>query len=155
MSHVIAAAALAIFVAAAISDMATRRISNGLVVALAVVGLVRLAMDVGSGAGLVSGGMDLALAAIVLGFGAAAFGLRLMGGGDVKLMAAAALVFGTSGTGPFLIATVLSGGVLACSFLLRRGVRRLAGGPVEAAKDSLPYGVAIAAGGAFVTIQAF
>ena len=75
-------------------------------------------------------GLDLALAGLVFLGGIALFATGLMGGGDVKLMAAASIWFGTAGTVEFLISTVLAGGALACFFLMRRGARRMAGGHV-------------------------
>jgi prepilin peptidase CpaA len=67
----------------------------------------------------------------------------MLGGGDVKLLAASALWTGSAALLPFLTATALAGGLLAAVFLVfaRRGGRRVA----------LPYGVAIAAGGLLVT----
>jgi prepilin peptidase CpaA len=54
------------------------------------------------------------LAGSILFFaGYALFALRLFGGGDAKLMAAAGLWFGTSGSLNFLIMTAIAGGILA------------------------------------------
>ena len=75
----------------------------------------------------------------------------LLGGGDVKLLAAGALWLGAAALGPFLLATVLAGGVLAVAFLLAGLLRRRAAG---AAAASLPYGIAIAAGGILVSAGA-
>ena len=145
--------ALGAFVAAAFTDIRTRRIPNALVVILACLGLVRLALDLWAGSALAAVGLDLALAGLVFLAGTALFATGLMGGGDVKLMAAASIWFGTAGTAEFLISTVLAGGALACFFLMRRGARRIAGGPSASSGDSLPYGVAIALGGVLVTLQ--
>lgn len=153
MTELLALAALGAFVSAAITDIRTRQIPNSLVLFLACLGLVRLAMDLWAGFELAAVGLDLALAGLVFLGGIALFATGLMGGGDVKLMAAASIWFGTAGTVEFLISTVLAGGVLACFFLMRRGARRLAGGPSASSADSLPYGVAIALGGVLVTLQ--
>ncbi len=154
MTALLAFAALCIFAAAAVTDIRTRRIPNSLVLVLAALGLLRLGVDLWTGSTGAEVGLDLALAAVVFLGGTAIFAVGLMGGGDVKLVAAASVWFGTAGTIDFLIATVLAGGVLACVFLVRRGARRMAGGPSVNAADSLPYGVAIALGGILVTLQA-
>ena len=67
----------------------------------------------------------------------------MLGGGDVKLLAAAALWTGSAALLPFLMATALAGGLLAALFL---AFARREGKPV-----ALPYGVAIAAGGILIT----
>jgi prepilin peptidase CpaA len=110
----------------------------------------------------IPGGADwsgaLITAAAVFAVGAVLFMLRLAGGGDVKLMAALALWAGPGMIVPSLLVTGLAGGALALAMLTwlrvlrpRRyavigdGVTRM---PV--AKTSMPYGVAIAAGGLFL-----
>jgi prepilin peptidase CpaA len=99
-------------------------------------------------------GFALACAAVLFGAGAAAFAAGALGGGDVKLLAAASLFAGLGQISDFLLVTVLVGGAL--------GVAMLAGapiGPLAPAADasirtrlrgSLPYGPAIAAGGLWV-----
>ena len=99
-------------------------------------------------------GLALACAAAVFAAGAAAFAAGALGGGDVKLLAAASLFAGTGLISDFLLVTALAGGVL--------GVAGLAGapiGPLAPAADAtlrtrlrggLPYGPAIAAGGLWV-----
>jgi len=154
LTEILAFAALGTFAAAAFTDIRSRRIPNRLVIILLVLGGLRLAAGVWAGTSMASVGLDLALAGLVFAAGTALFAAGLMGGGDVKLVAAASLWFGTAGTADFLMATVLAGGGLACAFLTRRGLRRFAGGPSRTAADSLPYGVAIAFGGALVTLQA-
>ncbi len=99
-------------------------------------------------------GLALACAAAVFAAGAVAFAAGALGGGDVKLLAAASLFAGTGLISDFLLVTALAGGVL--------GVAGLAGapiGPLAPAADAtlrtrlrggLPYGPAIAAGGLWV-----
>jgi prepilin peptidase CpaA len=144
----LSAAAIALLLWAALSDLAHRRIPNGIVAALALLALIRM----GSGAAsswdwtLLA---DLAAGLGVFAAGAAAFQLGLLGGGDVKLLAAGALWAGASALWPFLFLTALAGGLLALGFALAIGAARL-----RAARDwrpTLPYGVAIAAGGILVT----
>jgi prepilin peptidase CpaA len=145
MTSMLALCALALFVAAAATDIRARRIPNRLTFALALVGLARI--SVAPGAAVLSRGVDLGAAAAVLLLGAAGFQLRLLGGGDVKLLAAGALWIGAASLLPYLMTTVLAGGILALGFFAwHLAVRR--GG---AAAPSLPYGVAIAAGGILTT----
>jgi prepilin peptidase CpaA len=78
------------------------------------------------------------------------FHFGLMGGGDVKLLAAGALWLGTPALASYLLLTVLSGGALALLFLVREGLAGRSAG----ARASLPYGLAIATGGIAATIAA-
>jgi prepilin peptidase CpaA len=123
---------------------------------------------------------SLATAAAVLALGMVVWRLRWMGGGDVKLIAALTLWAGAKDT-PLLLATIaLSGGVLA--LLWRSRLQHVAawlsvalgarlgamlpaqraaapadpGGPAQAdSAVSLPYGVAIAAGGCWLVHRTF
>ncbi len=81
------------------------------------------------------------------------FALRLFGGGDGKLMAAAGLWFGTADTMEFLIYTVLAGGVLVVVIALLAMVQMhfdYTGASFSASLRKLapkvPYGVALAVG---------
>jgi prepilin peptidase CpaA len=145
MPAVFTLAAVGLFAAAAVTDSRSRRIPNALPAGLALLGLARIgvALAAGAGAGMVAA--DLAAAVAVFAAGAVGFRFGLFGGGDAKLLAAGALWLGAGALGPFLVATVLAGGVLAIGFLVARGLRR--GG----AAASLPYGIAIAAGGILVS----
>ena len=161
-----------LLVTGALIDIESRRLPNWLTSSVA--GLYALFVVVSptpvdwTGA-FVVGGLTFA-AGFVL------FALRLMGGGDVKLMAAIALWAGIDHIAIFLIVTSLAGGLLSLVMLMLRRftrspiaiflaplageiTRRLlrpaaaAGNPSPAALEdedltaSLPYGVAIAAGG--------
>ena len=153
---------------AALHDIVARTVPNGLAVSIAVAGLAaQVALAAGStdiGTGLVSVGY--ALAAAVLVFVAAALLWRrgLMGGGDVKLLGAAALVMPVGLVPMLLVATSLSGGVLSMIYLATR--RRLPGPGAGRAGSllaramraerwrlrrggPLPYAVAIASGAFF------
>ncbi len=140
------ATAVALFALAAVGDVARRRIPNALVAALALAGLARLGLGFSGGAPLAALGLDLAVALIVFAIGAGLFARGLLGGGDVKLLAAGSLWLGAAATGAFLMATVLAGGLLAVAYLALRLLHP--SGP----KPALPYGVAIAAGGILVTL---
>lgn len=97
--------------------------------------------------------VHMGVAVGVLFVGAGLFALRVIGGGDAKLMAALSLWLGLSGLAPFIVWTALFGGALSILLLAARGrlgalagrapgwLRRLLepGGGV-------PYGVAIAGG---------
>jgi prepilin peptidase CpaA len=100
------------------------------------------------------------LAVLVIGF--AAFAQGLIGGGDVKIMSAAALYAGPALIADFLIVTALAGGAIA--LLMISTPTRLG---LAAALDSvgnrtlrdalltnaIPYCVAIAAGGLYLTLR--
>lgn len=101
-------------------------------------------------------------AAVVFAVGLGVFVFRIMGGGDVKLLAGAALWAGPAEVLPFLMVTALTGGVMALVMLIASTRFGLAmafdavGG--HALRDMmlnkvLPYAVAIAAGGYYVGWQ--
>jgi len=105
------------------------------------------------------GGLVTAAAALAVGFGLHA--LRLMGGGDIKLITACALWAGPALIAPFLVIVSVAGGALAAGLLIGRGVasarRRRSAPPGEAVtsgtplmRQKVPYGLAIAAGGIFL-----
>jgi prepilin peptidase CpaA len=85
--------------------------------------------------------------------GAALFSRGLVGGGDVKLLAAASLWAGPERTPALLLTTAVLGGVIALALLCWVRLRAPAAGPgAELATLPLPYGVAIAAAAVIVTI---
>src|SRR5690242_18408790 len=100
-----------------------------------------------------------ALAVFVVG--ALLFAGGWLGGGDVKLLSAAALWAGPAGTPSLLLLTGVFGGALAVFLLLPWGgrlvaaARRLLGQPPSAPsgglKTPIPYGVAIAGAALLVT----
>jgi prepilin peptidase CpaA len=148
-------AAMAIYVfllvLAALGDICSLRIPNWLTGALAIAFplaalMVRHRVDWPSHA---AAGLGVLVAAAVL------FYLRLIGGGDAKLLAVTALWVGLGGVPAFLLLVALMGGVLALALLLLRQpllqvmllatVRRL---PAITQQDMpIPYGVAIALAG--------
>jgi prepilin peptidase CpaA len=87
--------------------------------------------------------------------GALCFSRGYLGGGDVKLLAAATLWAGPGGTAPLLVLTGVLGGLLALLLLIPPGAQiaafaRAKLGPAEvpekfAGATPVPYGVAIAA----------
>lgn len=104
--------------------------------------------------------ISLALAAAVLAVGFVAYDLRIVGGGDAKMLAALSLWSGTELFLPMIVVTALSGGVIAVAVILAEAVRRRSvvarGGEVAGpflssiVKSKLPYGMAIAIGGGVV-----
>jgi prepilin peptidase CpaA len=78
-----------------------------------------------------------------------------MGGGDVKLFSALALWCGPSRLASFTLVTSLAG--VAVALIMLSPLRRLApAAPDEArsaARQPMPYGVAIAAGGVWLLAQ--
>lgn len=93
------------------------------------------------------------VALAVLGITAVMFSFGVMGGGDVKFFSATALWAGAGLAIPFLLVTALAGGALAVYFMARTYFPRRSQGDVKLHRKSVPYGVAIAAGGMFVAGQ--
>ncbi len=151
MALVLAIAAIGLFAVAAVTDSLSRRIPNPVSIALAVVGLVRIGAALVAGESALTAGLDLVAALAVFGLAALAFRFHLLGGGDVKLLAAGTLWLGAAALGPYLVVTVMAGGLLAVAFV---GWHMLL--PVSARRrlPSLPYAVAIAAGGILTTAGA-
>ena len=101
---------------AAASDVRTRRIPNALVGALFVCGLA-----VSAFAGWRAVGIDLLIVLAVLIAGTLLFSFKLIGGGDVKLLAAAAGTLGYPTGVSFILFTLVCGGVIAVVYATLRG----------------------------------
>jgi prepilin peptidase CpaA len=136
---------------AAVSDIRTMTIPNRLTLFL-----VATYLPVAVIAGLSWPQIGFGLLAGVLGlvFGMILFALKLMGGGDAKLIAAASLWLGLSGLVPFLVYTAVLGGVLTIVLLVARHVVSLYAlalpeplAHLMKPRGDIPYGVAIALGG--------
>ena len=127
-------------VAAAIQDAARFRISN-ITVLVVLAGAVAAALIKGPTWAL---WQNLAVFVIVLGLGTAAFSARWLGGGDVKLFAAAGLWFNFSSALTFVVLVLLSGGIVAVCYVLTRPFRPAPPGGKMARR--IPYGIAIAVG---------
>lgn len=145
----------AALIAAALYDLRTLEIPNWLslllVLAFVVAGLAGAPPVVGRLAGL---GLGLSTGVAVLIGGVVLFRLGLLGGGDVKLLAAAAPWYGWAGVGQFLLVVALCGGLLALLLLLLRPLTGLWRGTwlgtwagLRGEKGEIPYGLAICAGG--------
>lgn len=134
---------------AATLDVLTMRIANGISIAL-VLGFLLVAPVAGMPMQQML--MHLAAGSAVLLAAMLLFSLRLLGGGDAKLLAAAAVWIGSEQLVPFLVCVTIFGGALAILLLAYRhtpaGALPL---PTWAARlhkqgEGMPYGVAIAAG---------
>lgn len=148
-----------LLVAAGWQDVRTMRIANWLSVATAVVFFAWALSGIGTGA-LVPGDLALAVTCAIAVFlvGAAAFAAGVLGGGDVKLLAAASLFAGPALLLDFLTIVALAGGLVGIAVLAGAPI-----GPAAAASDGttvrarlrtgLPYGPAIAAGGLWVAVR--
>ena len=150
---VLALVALVLFclllVYAASTDIASLTIPNW--VSLALTGAYP-PLALFAGADLATIGMHVLFGFGVLAVGFALFQANIIGGGDAKLLAAAAVWTGVSAFVPFAFWTALAGGVLAIVLLLaRKYTFMLAAAPpfvfrLLTPKTGLPYGVAILIG---------
>lgn len=138
---------------AAITDVMERRISNKIVVAIiGTYGLwvmVQLSNEATLYGVLV---WPVIAASIAFIIGAGMFAARLMGGGDVKLIAAMTLFAGPTLSIPFMLYVLIAGGIVALATLLHA---RLIRPKHVQSPPKVPYGVAIMAGGFWVCFQQF
>jgi len=144
----------------AIEDFRRLIIPNGLVVGLCL--LWPLYVATAPTLTLAAAGVAMLCAAAVFVVGALLFSRGLIGGGDVKLLAAATLWAGPAATLPLLVVTALLGGLLCILLVtpagaliaaLRPTLLDSAGDPTRGADRVLvPYGVAISAAALVVTI---
>lgn len=160
--------------AAVVSDVRARRIPNALVVYGAALGLLFQALAP-AGAGLFPGSEPGLLTGLLGGLAGLAlflplYVLRLMGAGDVKLLAMTGVWLGAPGVMYAALWSLLAGGVLALVMALAGGALRQVGRNVLSIASSvlirtvsngllvrapvqttgrLPYAVAIATGATF------
>lgn len=138
---------------AAAMDVLTMRIANAISIAL-VVAFVAVALIAGMGWQAVL--VHLAVGVAMLLVNMVLFQLRLVGGGDAKLLSAAALWLGYEQLLPFIVWTTLFGGLLALLLLAYRrapvGVVPLPDWATRLHRrgEGMPYGVAITAGALIV-----
>ena len=121
---------------AAWCDLRSRRIPNVIPALLLACGVVEALLRGWQTAAMLAGIVAVALLA-----GTLAFSLRLIGGGDVKLLAAAAGTLGFPTCVPFLLFTMLSGGILALAIAAMRGRLAVTLGNVQALTLPLLAGV--------------
>jgi prepilin peptidase CpaA len=126
-------------VAAGIEDAARLRISN-VTSLLVIVGAVAAAVIEGPSLAL---WQNVVVLFIILLVGTTAFSAGWLGGGDVKLFAAAGLWFDLRTATWFVALTFFAGGVVALGYLASRPFRRRS----QSMKNTrVPYGIAIALG---------
>jgi prepilin peptidase CpaA len=139
-----------VLIAAAISDVISLRIPNYLSIALVALFAAYAVMALPLADVL----WHMLAGSVVLGVGIALFAFGLVGGGDIKLLAAVTLFVGWSLLLPLLFVIAMIGGVLAVLIVtLRvRGIMRLLtamglrGAIFESERAYVPYAVAIVAG---------
>ena len=147
----------AVLVWGATSDLLWLRIPNWVVVTIAALYPIYLL----SAAQPVAWQGALVLAGLVFAIGFGLYSFRLLGGGDVKLLAVVALWAGPVQITAFMLSTAIIGGLLAmvATTPLRLLLPYMAAATgVDAdvrqlMKLQIPYGVAIAAGGLFVAAR--
>jgi prepilin peptidase CpaA len=115
------------------------------------------------GLGLAAGAAAAGCAVAVFLAGALLFSRGVLGGGDVKLLAAATLWAGSTGTPTLLVLTALLGGLLCLFVLTPLGqiamaangqvvLDRAGSAAIEKRPVVVPYGMAIAAAALIVTL---
>jgi prepilin peptidase CpaA len=134
-----------LLLAAVVQDVWKYRISNLICLAVAASAIAAMGFA-GPHIGLWQNG---AASVAVLGLGTLLFARGMIGGGDIKLLAAAALWFDLKTMAVVLLPAVfIAGGLLGAAVLLIRRfhTQKTANGIMK--KALLPYGVAIAVGSA-------
>ena len=166
MHSAVLAAAVVIFAIVAYQDVRTRRIPNALSLAIAALGLARIALA----SELIDAGYTLAAAVIIFAITLALFQRGGIGGGDAKILPATALLIGHRELLGFLFLMSLCGGVLALATLaaerldlsfghFRRGAHVSSTGQSEGGRSApeastVPYGLAVATAGVITLITA-
>jgi prepilin peptidase CpaA len=132
---------------AAVVDIRTRTIANGLNLAIALMAPLfwwAAGVDLWPDAA-----MRVGVAAAVFLLFALAFYVGAMGGGDVKLAAALALWFSPASTLKLIVLMSIAGGLLTLIVMIDHKLKKNEGRP------EVPYGVAIAFGGLWLLAQRF
>ncbi|MDE2006809.1 MAG: prepilin peptidase [Rhodospirillales bacterium] len=124
-------AAVLLLILASLRDIATRIVPNAIPLALAIIATLLAAFEGHLGWGLFSG-------ALVFAFAFLCWRMHWIGGADVKMAGAAAILVPPASAASFVLATSLAGGALAVVYLV---MRTLTAGPspvrVDARHDSL------------------
>lgn len=149
---------MGLVLAAAIGDIKTYRIPNAVSVALLAL-YPLFAMTAPYPVALLA---SLGVMATVLALGFALFSLRLVGGGDVKLLTAVTLFAGPMLVMDFVTVVAVAGGAISLVMMSDRtrfalaiafdqvGSRTLRNALMA---DVIPYGLAIAAGAVFLALR--
>ena len=144
------AAFAGLLIYAACSDIARLAIPNWVSIALAASFVVAA---LAAGVPLMQVGAHLLFGAIILAAGFFLFQANIIGGGDAKLLAGAAVWTGFSAFTPFIFWTATTGGLLALAVIAaRRFIKQAETNPAFVKRllgdqNVVPYGVAIMAGG--------
>jgi prepilin peptidase CpaA len=140
----------ALVIVGGLHDLTTMTIPNW-IPGLLILAFFPAALLVGLAPLAVAAHVGIAIAALCVGAGM--FALNWIGGGDAKLIAAACLWLGVSGSGMFLLWTGLFGGLFCVALLFARFYARpyvhaMPGWVAQLMepRGDIPYGVAIAAG---------
>lgn len=148
---------IGLLIYAALRDICTYTISNGLNLTIALLFPIYALFSPHT----IDWSGTFTVAGIIFAGGVILFALHALGGGDVKLFAATALWAGPDAIFHFLIVTTITGGVMALAmtsrsrFALALALEPIGGQGIRNAVLShvLPYGVAIAAGGIVVAAK--
>lgn len=155
---------LAASLAAAATDLHARRIPNLLVLSLAALALVASALE-----GFSSAVAFLCIAVVCVAVGTVVHSMRLLGGGDVKLLAISIAALGIHDGLALLLYVAVCGGVFGILYSLLRGSLRQTisnvrtmlfcfttgvapGAPVKGTQH-LPYALAIFSGAALLALS--
>jgi prepilin peptidase CpaA len=136
--------------AGAVSDLFRYLIPNWIALLLAILAVPALLL---AGVDLAGLAWHLAVGLIVLVVASILFFRGLLGGGDAKLLAAAACWTGWPMVVPFVVYTAIAGGVLAIVMIVVRRPFRNQDVHVDwlssllSRNSGIPYGIAIAVGG--------
>jgi prepilin peptidase CpaA len=129
---------------AGIEDAVRLRISNLTCLAIVLAALIAMGLE-----GFpVELWQNLLVFVAVLALGTLAFAAEVLGGGDVKLLAALGLWMNFRGAVWLIAAVFLAGGILAVLYVVGRKFKRSK--PKSRSERRIPYGIAIAAGALFV-----
>ncbi|MEN3952835.1 prepilin peptidase [Iodidimonas sp. SYSU 1G8] len=139
---VLLTAFLGVLVCCAIEDCRSRNISHWAILSIAALYIPYAA------AGFASWQSGLIAGAIFLVAGFVFFGLKVMGGGDSKMIAAVGLWVGTGQIDVFVFYTAIAGAAVAVTILaaLRLGLPTQSASAVPETARTVPYGIAIAFG---------
>lgn len=137
-------------IAAGLRDLTTMTIPNW-ISGLLILGFFPAAFMVGLPVMTVLTHLGVAVIALFVGMGL--FAMRIVGGGDAKLMAAVCLWLGVTGSAMFILWTGVAGGVFCLTLIFARTQLRpyVHGAPgwidhLLEPKGDIPYGVAICVG---------
>jgi len=150
---IIALVGIAVFIAAAYSDVKTFRIPNVLVAAVALLAVTRLIVIGNPSGALYTVGASVAT--LVVGF--VLFAQGFIGAGDAKLITAAALLVGYTDLLSFLLFMGICGALISLAALAIHKYLPLYAGPrlaasLPKARLAIPYGVAIGTAGSMTLL---